>query len=63
MCVPVLVLAAGNGVYPAEGNHVISDDAEGGGTSRILEVIHSLQFRTPLILKGCFCLYQQRLEL
>jgi len=25
----MLVLVAGNGVYLAEGNHVISDDAEG----------------------------------
>jgi len=48
MCVPVLVLAAGNGVYPAERNHVISDDAEGGGTSRILVVLHFLQLFSPI---------------
>jgi len=66
MCdVPVLV--AGNGVYLAEGNHVISDDAEGGGHQESLWSFilsnYSLQFWTPLISKNCFCLYQQRLEL
>jgi hypothetical protein len=39
------LLVDGNGDYPADkGNHVISDDdAEGGGTSRILEVLHFVQ--------------------
>ena len=47
MCVPVLVLAAGNGVYPlAEGS---SDDTEGAGTSRILEVLRFLQLISSVL--------------
>lgn len=45
---PVLVLVAGNGVFLAEGN-MSSDDAEGGGTSRILEVLHYIQLFSSVL--------------
>jgi hypothetical protein len=54
----MFVLVAGDGVYLAEGNHVInSEDAEGGSTQEFLYFFvfsnYSLELCIPSILQSC----------